>query len=214
MEEIAIGSKKKIHCNTCNVDTHHQLEAKHSRSFEDEFGFWEDLSYHFWICQGCDTATLEIVYIDAAMSDGDERHHFFPKRELSDFHLRPKYFFRLNEKLTQIYKEVIKSYNNKSKILCAIGLRALLEGICFDKQIEGKNLYKKIDGLKELLPSNIVENLHGFRFMGNIAAHELEHPEWHELKLAIEVIEDLLNFLYELEYKTQRLPNSSENPAN
>ena len=41
--------------------------------------------------------------------------------------------------------------------------------------------------------------------MGNVAAHELEAPNREDLKLAIEVIEDLLNFLYELDYKAQQL---------
>lgn len=55
------------------------------------------------------------------------------------------------------------------------------------------------------LPPNIVESLHSFRFMGNVAAHELQAPNREDLKLAIEVIEDLLNFLYELDYKAQQL---------
>ncbi len=42
--------------------------------------------------------------------------------------------------------------------------------------------------------------------MGNKAAHELEAPNESELTLAIEVMEDLLNYLYELEYKVRRLP--------
>jgi hypothetical protein len=116
-----------------------------------------------------------------------------------------KNFRQLPNKLTTIYYEIIESFNNDAKILCAIGLRALLEGICADKNIEHKNIYGKIEGLKALLPHNIVSNLHGFRFMGNEAAHELQAPSRHELELAMEVIEDLLNYLYELEYKASRL---------
>ena len=41
--------------------------------------------------------------------------------------------------------------------------------------------------------------------MGNDAVHELTPPERKELKIAIEVSEDLLNILYELDYKASLL---------
>lgn len=45
--------------------------------------------------------------------------------------------------------------------------------------------------------------------MGNEAVHELGAPERNTLSLAIEVSEDLLNFLYELDYKASRLPKKN-----
>ena len=63
----------------------------------------------------------------------------------------------------------------------------------------------KIDGLKSILPTNIVTNIHSFRFIGNTAIHELTPPEKSALRLAIEIVEDLLNFLYELDYKARGL---------
>jgi hypothetical protein len=80
-----------------------------------------------------------------------------------------------------------------------------LEGVCSDKGIPGANLEKKIDGMKTLLPENIVKNLHEFRFIGNKAVHELEAPASHELSAALDVIEDILNFLYALDYKASLL---------
>jgi hypothetical protein len=79
-----------------------------------------------------------------------------------------------------------------------------------DKQIRGKNLEEKIDGLATILPANIVKNLHSLRFMGNIATHELEPPPPYDLRLAVEICEDLLNYLYELDYKTARLGELTE----
>ena len=52
---------------------------------------------------------------------------------------------------------------------------------------------------------NIIRNLHQFRFMGNEAVHELAAPKPAEIGLAISVIENLLNFFYELDYKASRL---------
>ena len=57
---------------------------------------------------------------------------------------------------------------------------------------------------------NIVTGLHGFRFIGNTALHRLNPPKKDDLRLAIEVSEDILNFLYELDYKASRLRKAGE----
>ena len=62
-----------------------------------------------------------------------------------------------------------------------------------------------IDSLESIVPSAIVKNLQGFRFLGNQAAHELAVGKKSDLSLAIEVIEDVLNIAYELNYKSSRL---------
>lgn len=217
MPALELGAHKKLYCNTCKGETHHELKAVHPREYYETQGqppnellvFWEKFECRFWICRGCDTATLEEAYTCMGMFNPDTDDQvwesaLYPKRATGD--LSQKRFRRLGRKLGVIYREVIESFNRDLSISCAIGLRALLEGICADKDIAGRSLYHKIDGLQSHLPSNIVESLHSFRFMGNFAAHELQAPTRDELRLAIEVMEDLLNFLYELEYKARRLP--------
>ncbi len=138
------------------------------------------------------------------MNEDDEEQEYFPER--SKKFLVPKPYFKLKIALSDIYNEAITCYNGKAPILCAAGLRALLEGICQDKRIKGKNLKVKIEGLKTRLPNkNIIRNLHHFRFMGNDAVHKLTAPKSNELALAVRVIEDLLNFFYELDYKASQL---------
>jgi len=215
MNELEIGSLRKIYCNTCKVETHHELKNSHKRYWDewlngrDEYAratYWEEYQFRFWVCRGCDTAILEEAYTSIGMDS--------PKGQLweSEYHPRRsvralphKRFIRLDKKLSGIYREVIESFNNRLLVLCAIGLRALLEGICAEKEITGRKIQQKINNLDKILPSNIVASLHSFRFMGNEAAHELQAPSESELRLAIEVMEDLLNFLYELDYKAQRL---------
>jgi|688.fasta_scaffold538947_2 hypothetical protein len=213
-----VGSCWKLYCNTCKGETHHELKAVHPRenyelayenTSNEQIAFWEKYEYRLWVCRGCETATLEEAYTHIGMDkpNGDGplwESVLSPKRQRTE--LRPKHFRNLNAKLSAIYLEIIYSFNAESKILCAIGLRALLEGICSDKAVAGRDLNRKIEELKAFLPPNIVDSLHSFRFMGNVAAHELQPSQRNELQLAIEVIEDLLNFLYDLEYKAQRLP--------
>jgi len=207
------GDSRKLHCNTCKGETHHDRKATHDRSYSEivnqydpgsELEYWEKYRYSFWICRGCDSALLEIEKTSIAM-DGNWESQFYPKRA----DLLPKHFMQLSRRLAALYVEVILTFNNDARILCAIGLRSLLEGICDDKGVKGKDLFTRTDALKKMLPENIVEGLHEFRFMGNIAAHELQAPKRYQLRQAIEVMEDLLNFLYELEYKAGRLRSST-----
>jgi hypothetical protein len=102
-----------------------------------------------------------------------------------------------------LYVEVVNAQNSNLNVLCAIGLRALIEGVCADKKIQGQNLDEKVEAMAALLPANIVKNLHGFRFMGNRAAHELSAPNSGELNVAIDLFEDILNYLYDLDYKAR-----------
>ena len=131
-----------------------------------------------------------------------------PKREHSA--RESKHFQSLPLNLKRIYAEVVTALNEQLPILCSIGLRALLEGICADKNIGGQNLEKRIDNLTSLLPASLVSNLHTFRFNGNDAAHELEAPPDLELRMALDVMEDILNFLYALDYKASTLASYRE----
>jgi hypothetical protein len=173
---------------------------------------WERLGYRLWICAGCERGTLEEYYTSDFLEDRDGNpqyeYEYSPPRIM--VYVEAKKFKQLPPKLDKIYREVLHAFNNKLTILCAIGIRGLLEGICADKGIKGKNIASKIDGLSSMLPQNIVSNLHSIRFLGNEAAHELVGPESHELRLAIEICEDLLNYVYELDYKASRLTKMRE----
>jgi hypothetical protein len=170
--------------------------------------FWEKWEYRLWVCRGCDTGTLEEAYTNMAMEREDGQaweSTYYPRQDRGRALRR---FRLLDNKLSEMYRETIESYNAGLDVLCAAGLRALLEGICASKGISAGNKKEMIDRLADdphHLPPNIVESLHGFRFIGNKAIHELEPPTEPELALAMDVMEDLLNFMYELEYKARCL---------
>ena len=207
---------QRIFCNTCKWETNHTLLAKHEVDYVDwidgQHPFRESFEYKFWICAGCEEGTLETRSSNDGMTDEEGQPYwsssYAPNR--TEKSVTEKRFRKLPEKLDQIYREAIRAFNNGLSILCASGLRALIEGICADKNIKGSNLKIKIDAMTEIFPKNIVANLHGFRFMGNTALHELEAPSHANLRLAIEICEDLLNFVYDLEYKAQRLTASQK----
>jgi len=168
--------------------------------------------YNLWICQGCGTATLqEACTAKALVSDNGLQvawtYDFHPRRLKEGWQRKP---FSMPLKLGITYQEVVESFNAGLVTLCSIGLRALLEGICVDKGITDKvvwGLEKKIDKLGECgyVPVDIAQSMKSFKFIGDNAAHRLEVPEVEDLKLAVEVMEELLTFLYSLDYKAQHL---------
>ncbi len=213
---------KYIFCNKCRCDTEHTCDCDRYRDYpnyvdKNEIGFVERQGYRLWICSGCKTGSLEEYCIFDILSDDykDESTWDFtyhPSR--NEFQIKSKEFKQLEDKLTKIYRETLGAYNNNLTVLCALGIRSLLEGICADKKIVGKNLQQKIDNMDTILPKNIVSNLHSIRFIGNEAAHELSAPSTEELRLAIELCEDLLNFIYELDYKARTLTASRKSRKN
>jgi len=119
----------------------------------------ERLGYRFWICSGCERGTLEEYYIFDIASERSsviDEIRYFPERTL--LHIKPKEFKQLPQKLTSIYKQTLRAYNNNLSILCAAGIRSLIEGICADKGISGGNLETKINNMVSILPVNIDVN--------------------------------------------------------
>lgn len=119
-----------------------------------------------------------------------------------------------------LYREAIDCYNNNCLTLCALGLRAVIEGTCADQDVEDgpvkkpdgsivrkKNLEGRISGLceKGVLTEKNSTILHEHRYLGNEAAHELAEPSREELELAIEIIEHVLDSLYEVPQKAENL---------
>jgi hypothetical protein len=200
----------RIYCNWCEQETNHELKGSHRFPPDVAIGGDDIWLYQFWVCRGCEHGTLQRTHWEVFDASEVGKIAFFPKR--SQWQLSPEPYSKLKPKLSTLYEEAIKCYNQKALILCAVGLRGLLEGICQDKRIKGTNLKVKIEGLRVFLPNkNIIRNLHHFRFMGNEAVHELAAPKRSELALAIEIIEDLLSFFYELDYKASQLRQMRQN---
>ncbi|WP_267890335.1 DUF4145 domain-containing protein [Leptospira venezuelensis] len=109
-------------------------------------------------------------------------------------------------------------------MLCAAGLRAMIEGVCADQKIkkgpveekdkngqivtkQKGNLEGKINGLTQenLLTEKQANILHQHRFLGNTALHRLKKPDKDKLKLAIEILEHILDAIYVIPKKATNL---------
>lgn len=224
------GQELRVLCPGCKRDTRHiVLQSVEQRGREDiEEDFWIDweATYQIIQCQGC----LQVSFIEKRSNSEDWDHGIgrpiirenrYPKCSVSTLHM--KNFFGVPLKLKRIYREILDCYNNEIFTMCAVGLRAIVEGICNEMQItdgpvdvnkRGKlitirkrNIEGKIAGLHEkgVLSKKDSEILHEHRFMGNEAVHELASPLAEELKLAIEIIEHVLENVFELPEKAEEL---------
>lgn len=199
---------KWIHCNSCSRPTEHLLVSKYvyhdSETIKDDYEIWWSNGWQIWQCRGCKELIGEKTYQFSEDTDYDGsslvNRTFYPERDKEL--LKAKTYINIPKKIKSIYEEITKCFNNSCYLLCSIGLRTLIEGICLDKNISGNNLYEKIENAL-FIPENIRKNLHGFRFLGNDAAHELNYPDKEDLQLAILVVEDILNVAYELNYKSK-----------
>ena len=90
-----------------------------------------------------------------------------------------------------------------------MGIRALVETICKDKQAKGKDLFNKINDLVTIgvLTSDGATILHKIRTLGNDAAHEVKPHKFEQLSLAMDVCEHLLQGVYILPDHTKETFN-------
>ena len=186
---------KKIFCNTCKYETNHDEKSNHDRLceefLEEGYRYYENFNYLFLVCRGCDTATIEESYNCSGMHDynGNDVYSltYFPPRNNS-ISREIKKFLHIDKKLNDTYKEIIAAYRQGLGIVTAMGVRALLEGICVAEGVNdnrARGLSQKIEVLKSeaKVPESIIDGLKGITFIGNDAAHRLAVAEKYVLGL-------------------------------
>ncbi|ACZ09444.1 Uncharacterised protein [Sebaldella termitidis] len=203
---------EKKFCNKCNGKRNHKYQVdflfEDSEIIENMFGVEWSENWIIWQCMGCDEIVIEKV--DYFSEDRDEEGNpiltntFYPTRNIKS--LKKKTYIKIPQKLRVIYNEIIDSYNNSCLLLCSIGLRTLLEAVCVDKGIVSGNLMNKIVN-STFITDNIKKNLHGIRYLGNDATHDFISPKKEDLELTIKILEDILNTVYDLDYKSTIMYN-------
>ena len=236
-ENKSKGEKFKAFCATCKTETNHTVaqsvdttgsQVIHYGPDENDADSvdWSD-RYQIIQCLGCDTFSFRHKnWFSEAQdyyghSDGSTTL-LYPQR--SKDILNAKDIYNAPKNLRAIYKEVVNCFNGDSPVMCAVGLRATIEGVCAEHsvtdgpvevqkadgtvEIQRKdNLEGKISGLceKGILTKKSADVLHEHRYMGNSAVHELSRPAEEDLRLAIEIIEHVLESLYEIPEKADVL---------
>jgi hypothetical protein len=221
---------EKVLCTSCENTTKHvvltSINEKGTEPWGDYHSFDWNTDYEIIQCLGCDSISFRNHSIDSENTDYEctpiPTIRIYPKR--SNDTLAIKNYFNVPYNLKRIYSETIDSYNNGNLTLCGAGVRALVEGLCQENGIDSgyvevtkkdgsiekkliKNLQGKINGLHESgkLTAQHAEILHEHRFLGNEAVHELSLPSTKNLNLAIEIVENVFDTLYEIPSKGMQL---------
>lgn len=202
----------KEKCIECNNETNHiVLSLTKVEGYHEESGIDWTTSWQIIQCQGCESISFrkasscsEDYYYD----DYGDMHYFerivlYPERcsryAINDSDVIPN-------NVEHIYSETLKAMNSDQPVLSGIGIRALLEAICREKNAKGSSLLKKIDHLVEIgiLTPHGAKILHKIRSLGNEAAHEITPHSPSQLSIALDVVENLIQSVYILPYHANK----------
>jgi hypothetical protein len=192
----------KNYCSKCLQDTNHKelFREKTGSAPEDDYGWSED--FLVVKCMGCGNVSFrkesfnEDSYVETDTGEFDPDISIYPlvlknRNSLDDVHMLPFH-------IQIAYEESVKALKSDCRLLAAAGFRAVIEAVCNDKGIKGRDIEKKINNLYSngFLSKTETVRLHGVRFLGNDSIHEIEVPSEGKLNSALRIIEHLLLNLY------------------
>lgn len=217
---------EKVYCHSCKQPTNHKSLHNHKEGsgIDDEYQ-WK-MSYFIAECLGCNHITFVTKYSDEDcinyLDDGSmEWYSEFrvypeePKKEESInhnfFNITPKEFLNVPDFIVNLYDQVVAVTNLNYLLLCASGLRTLIEAIYKEinksEEVSPKKL--SLEGkINELIEKGHITKtqadvLHQIRKLGNSAVHEITIPKRRVIRMAIEIIEHVIINIFE--YKNYKL---------
>lgn len=210
----------KSDCRTCARSTRHEI----SNEVEDRIEDWATHELTTWRivrCLGCHTYSFQHMHenFDEIYEDVDgEMHHsvhhdVYPS--VVKNHRGLTHTYLLPPLISTIYQQTVQALSRNANILGSIGLRGCIEATCNNLSISGSNLERRIDLLAKggYVSNGDKKRLHAIRFLGNDAAHEIKQPSITDIRVALEVVEHLLNSVYILEKRTAGMETIVESYA-
>ena len=207
-KDVETNAKIDVACGVCKRSTKHKILSDiHLSGRKDiseyEFYDWNN-EYQIIQCQGCEAVAFRQTHEnseDYYQVSHDEIEYaksidVYPNPEGGRQPLDDEYLLPSN--LNRIYSETIKSLNSNHSVLTGIGIRAVVETICKDKNSRGRDLFAKINDLvtQGVLTQDGADILHKLRSLGNQAAHEVKPHDNVQLGLAMDVIDHLIQGVY------------------
>ncbi len=207
--------KHRFICKECSKETFHKIMASYHEKGHEDCGRGNSVDWNvrnqIIQCLGCETVSFRVVSTCSEDYDHDDEGNpcyvedvkYYPGRSEN---LKAFTSYLLPENVQYIYRETILAIENEQNILAGIGIRALIETVCKDLNASGKNLYKKINWLKEtsIVTKEGMEALHKLRVLGNDAAHEVKAHNIQQLSIAIQIIEHMLEGTYIIPHKVSK----------
>lgn len=203
----------RVSCRSCARGTRHRVLYELKDRVRSDI-FHDVYTWQVVRCLGCDTMGFRHQHDDfdsvKELADGSTTHSTTSKRYPLALNGRQALgipFFSAPRLIRQVYQQTISAYAGDSPILAGIGLRATIEAVCNEQKISGNSLEKRIDQLYKtgLISNGDKRRLHAIRFLGNDAAHEIREPKEDELRVALDIVDHLINSVYILEYRAKKM---------
>jgi len=202
----SVGAEVSVPCIKCSGRTAHEVVASLDKSgHEPDYDLDWNHTYQIIRCKGCkeltfrDSSSTSDDYIQIGEDEWElqENEKLFPSRIEGRRDLGAD-VIHLPSDLRRVYGETVQALTSECQVLAGIGLRALVETVCKEKNAAGKDLYAKINDLaaQHVLTPSGAEILHKVRTLGNDAAHEVKPHTPRQLSLAMSVVEHMLKDVY------------------
>lgn len=206
------NNKIKNYCRRCQYDTNHTivyLEQK-TESSPEENGY--QIEYMIVECDGCESISFREDFNNYDVMYPDEFNNWCHEKKITLYpstlrnHYGLKQVRNLPEQIRHVYEEAIEAFKAKCYLLTAVAFRTIIEAICIDKSISGKDLKNKIDNLvhARLITEKEGSRLHTIRFIGNDSVHEMAVPKQDALFLVLDIVEHLLKNLYIIDKEAKK----------
>lgn len=135
----------KCYCPRCNNNTNHLVLHSEIERSDDE-DFWWQSTYSIVKCMGCDGIQFYKEDLDESdfeyYGDGEvepnARITTFPRQKNKVAPLRNTW--EIPAMIRSLYTETIDCLNSNRLQLAAAGFRAIIEAICRDAAVPGRNL--------------------------------------------------------------------------
>lgn len=202
------------YCNCCKHTTHHKvLFSKQILRGEDED---YDNATFFYIVECCGCDNVSFVREDIADFWIDKEGDYIPIIETYPFKegdQEPLGPFSIPHGIYSVYRESVTAFNNNCPLLAAVGFRATIEAICLDKGIKGRDLELMVNNLQKEghITKQDRDRLHSIRFLGNDSIHQMKEANHNNLKIVLEIVNNIINSLYILDSKTRDLEKPIKN---
>lgn len=205
--DVPAGREVDSPCGNCNTEVAHTIHAvvEERTVVCCEYGCDNYYTaYQLIQCCGCKAVSLrKFSFSNIDWPNSVPAISYIPGRVVGLNKVEIKY---LPVQLLQIFKETLEALGNGQLILAGIGVRAIIETICKDKQAQGGNLHKKINWLcsQGFVTLDGIKILQQLRVLGNEAAHEVTAHSEEKLKTAMAVVIHMIELVYVIPAKCQQ----------
>lgn len=206
-------------CMQCKRDTQQDIVFKHRETEADNdiaIKYGSFISHHDYMvikCRGCETISFLLRhsgdFFEDSLGNPQPLDENFPN--INDF---DRYDFlseddheSLPDNLYRLYDELKNAFVSESNVLAGMGLRVMVEAVCLNQKIPGRNLQEKIKNLhgQGFISSSEMPILDKLRLIGNSSAHEIKALPLAKLEYALGIINHVIKSIYILPKLNKKL---------